>query len=214
MLKKIKNSFQLISYLLITYFLAKLFKTDYMAIKEKRAKIKVLLGKKEKVEARYEDLKKNNIRGERTALKNEANKIYKSYIHNKNKKLPFVIGKLAVSKDNFIFSKNKNRITNRYSDNITQLLRYKNDAILISSKTLNIDNPKLNCRIRGLSKHSPRRVILDKNLSTKQTSYIFKTSNRKNTIIIYSNGTKKKINQFKKNGVKLIKLVKIGRAHV
>ena len=60
MLKKIKNSFQLISYLLITYFLAKLFKTDYMAIKEKRAKIKVLLGKKDKVEARYEDLKKNN----------------------------------------------------------------------------------------------------------------------------------------------------------
>ena len=77
MLKKIKNSFQLISYLLITYFLAKLFKTDYMAIKEKRAKIKVLLAKKEKVEDRYEDLKKNNIRGERTALKNEAKKIKK-----------------------------------------------------------------------------------------------------------------------------------------
>jgi len=139
-------------------------------------------------------------------LKNEANKIYKSYIYNKNKKLPFVTGKLAVSKDNFIFSKNKKRITNHYSDNITQLLRYKNDAILISSKTLNIDNPKLNCRIRGLSKHSPRRVILDKNLSTKQTSYIFKTSNRKNTIIIYNTGSKKKINQFKKKGIKLIKL--------
>ena len=48
-----------------------------MAIKEKRAKIKVLLAKKEKVEDRYEDLKKNNIRGERTALKNEAKKIKK-----------------------------------------------------------------------------------------------------------------------------------------
>ena len=60
------------------------------------------------------------------------------------------------------------------------------DCFLITRKTLNIDNPKLNCRIRGLSKHSPRRVILDKNLSTKQTSYIFKTSNRKNTIIIYN----------------------------
>jgi len=155
----------------------------------------------------FKVFKDKNIKVKSGLLKNEANKIYKSYIHNKNKKLPFVTGKLAVSKDNFIFSRNKKRITNQYSDNITQLLRYKNDAILISSKTLNIDNPKLNCRIRGLSKHSPRRVILDKNLSTKQTSYIFKTSNRKNTIIIYSNGTKKKINQFKKNGVKLIKLV-------
>ena len=77
MLQEIKNSFQLISYLLITYFLAKLFKTDYMAVKEKRAKIKILLVKRKKVVDRYEDLKKNNIRGERTALKNEANKIKK-----------------------------------------------------------------------------------------------------------------------------------------
>ena len=154
----------------------------------------------------FKVFKDKNIKVKSGLLRNEANKIYKSYIHNKNKKLPFVIGKLAVSKDNFIFSKNKNRITNRYSDNITQLLRYKNDAILISSKTLNIDNPKLNCRIRGLSKHSPRRVILDNNLSTKQTSYIFRTSNRKNTIVIYSKGTEKKINQFKKKGIKLIKL--------
>ncbi len=155
----------------------------------------------------FKVFKDKNIKVKSGLLKNEANKIYKSYIHNKYKQLPFVTGKLAVSKDNFIFSKNKKRITNHYSDNITQLLRYKNDTILISSKTLNIDNPKLNCRIRGLSKYSPRRVILDKNLSLKQTSYIFKTSNRKNTIIIYNKGSKKKINQFKKKGIKLIKLV-------
>jgi len=154
----------------------------------------------------FKVFKDKNIKVKSGLLKNEASKIYKSYMHNKNKNLPFVIGKLAVSKDNFIFSKNKNRITNRYSDNITQVLRYKNDAILISSKTLNIDNPKLSCRIRGLSQHSPRRVILDKNLTTKQTSYIFKTSNRKNTIVIYSKGTENKINQFKKKGIKLIKL--------
>ena len=128
----------------------------------------------------FKVFKDKNIKVKSGLLKNEANKIYKSYIYNKNKKLPFVTGKLAISKDNYI--------------------------ILISSKTLNLDNPKLDCRIRGLSKYSPRRVILDKNLSTKQTSYIFKTSNRKNTIIIYNNGTKKKIKQFKKNGVKLIKL--------
>ena len=125
----------------------------------------------------FKVFKDKNIKVKSGLLKNEANKIYKSYIYNKNKKLPFVTGKLAVSKDNFIFSKNKKRITNHHSDNITQLLRYKNDTILISSKTLNIDNPKLNSRISGLFKYSPRRVILDKNLSTKKTSYIFKTSN-------------------------------------
>ena len=84
-------------------------------------------------------------------LKSQANLIYKSYMHNKNNKLPYVTGKLAISKDNFIYSKNKKKITNNYSDNITQLLRYKNDSILISSRTLNTDNPKLSCRIEGLS---------------------------------------------------------------
>ena len=154
----------------------------------------------------FKVFKDKNIKVKSGLLKHEANKIYKPYIYNKNKKLPFVTGKLAVSKDNFIFSTNKKRITNLYSDNIAQLLRYKNDSILISSRTLNIDNPKLNCRINGLSGYSPKRVILDKNLATKKNSYIFKTSNKNNTIIIYNKGNEKKINKFKKRGVKLIKL--------
>ena len=37
-------------------------------------------------------------------LNNEAKKIYKPYIYNKNNKLPFVTGKIAVSKDNYIYS--------------------------------------------------------------------------------------------------------------
>ena len=55
----------------------------------------------------FKVFKDKNIKVKSGLLKNEANKIYKSYIHNKNKKLPFVTGKLAVSKDNFIFSRNK-----------------------------------------------------------------------------------------------------------
>ena len=154
----------------------------------------------------FKVFKDRNIKVKSGIMQSEANKLYKSYVYNKKEKLPFVTGKLAVSKDNFIFSKKKKRITNHYSDRVTQLLRYKNDTILISSKTLNADNPKLNCRIRGLSKHTPRRVILDKNLSTKLSSFIFKTSNKKNTIVIYSKAAKNKINQFKKKGIKLIKL--------
>ncbi len=155
----------------------------------------------------FKVFKNKNIKVKSGLLSNEANKIYKSYKYNKNKKLPFVTGKLAISKDNYIYSKKKHRITNEYSDKISQLLRYKNDTILISSKTLNIDNPKLNCRLEGLFVYSPRRVILDRNLSLSHTSYIFKTSNKKNTIVIYKEGTKKRINQLKKKGIKLIKLV-------
>ena len=43
---------------------------------------------------------------------------------------------------------------------ISHLLRYKNDAILISYKTFNIDNPKLNCRLNGLKKFSPKRIYI------------------------------------------------------
>ena len=58
-------------------------------------------------------------------------------------------------------------------------MRYKNDSLMISSKTLNKDNPKLNCRLKGLNKFSPKRIILDNNLEMKTNSYIFKTAIKK-----------------------------------
>jgi diaminohydroxyphosphoribosylaminopyrimidine deaminase/5-amino-6-(5-phosphoribosylamino)uracil reductase len=137
-------------------------------------------------------------------LEKEAKRIYKPYIYNKNKKLPFVTGKLAISKDKFIYSRKQKKITNEYSDSISHLLRYRNDSILITSKTLNTDNPRLDCRIEGLSNCSSKRIILDRNLSIKKNSYIFKTSNKKNTIIFYNKSPRKKFNLLYKKGVKLI----------
>ncbi len=154
----------------------------------------------------FKIFKNHNIKVKSGLLKKEVNTFYKSYFYNKSRKMPFVTGKLAVSKDNFIFSKKRKRITNEYSDNITQLLRYRNDSILISGKTLNIDNPRLNCRLDGLSNFTPKRIILDRKLSINKNSYIYKSSNKKNTIIFYNEGSKKKINQLKKKGIKLIKV--------
>ena len=154
----------------------------------------------------FEIFKKKGIKVKFGLLQSKAKEIYKPYIYNKSKKLPFVTGKLAVSKDKFIYSKKRKKITNKYSDDINHLLRYRNDSILISNKTLNIDNPKLNCRIQGLSHSSPKRIILDRNLLIKKKSYIFQTSTKKNTIIFYNKGPLKKINLLKKKGIKLIKL--------
>ncbi len=139
-------------------------------------------------------------------LKKKAKDIYKPYFYNRKKKLPFVTGKLAVSKDKFISSINKIRITNSDSDNFSQLLRYKNDAILISSKTLNKDNPKLNCRLHGLENFSPKRVIIDRNLLIKKKLYLLKNIKSNNTIIFHKKINKNKINQLKKKGVKLIRI--------
>tara|TARA_B100000686_G_scaffold292491_1_gene321225 strand:- start:379 stop:1485 length:1107 start_codon:yes stop_codon:yes gene_type:complete len=154
----------------------------------------------------FKIFKAKNIKVKFGLLQKEAKKVYKPYIFSKNNKLPFVTGKLAISKDKFIYSRKQKKITNEYSDKISHLLRYRNDSILISSKTLNIDNSRLDCRIQGLSHYSPKRIILDRNLSIKKKSYIFRTSNKKNTIIFYNEGSLKKLNLLKKRGVKLIKL--------
>ena len=138
-------------------------------------------------------------------LKRDMKIFYFPYFFNRTKKLPYVTGKIAISKNNLIYSKSTKRITDIETDKFTHFLRYKNDSILISYKTLNKDDPRLDCRLKGLKKFSPIRIILDNFLQTKTNSYIFKTSNKKNTIIFYNKAKNSKISFFKKKGIKLIK---------
>ena len=131
-------------------------------------------------------------------LENKIKEIYKPYFFNRKFKLPFVTGKIAISKNNLIYSNGNKRITNKLSDKFTHNLRYKNDTILISYKTLNKDNPKLNCRLKNLEKFSPKRIILDNNLELNKKSYLFKTANKKNTIVFYNEANKSKVIDFEK----------------
>ena len=78
------------------------------------------------------------IKVSRGLLKTDALELYNSYITNRKYKLPFVTGKIAVSKNNLIYSKGIKRITNQLSDKLSHYLRFKNDAIMISSKTLTL----------------------------------------------------------------------------
>jgi len=153
----------------------------------------------------YKILRSKNINVKKGLLKNEVNDFYKPYFFNRKYKRPYVTGKIAVSKNDLIFSKGSRKITDRYSDKLTHFLRYKNDSLLISYKTLNEDNPKLNCRLKNLSKFSPKRIVLDNYLKTKTNSYIFRTANRHNTVIFYKQADKSRITIFKKKGIKLIK---------
>ena len=149
--------------------------------------------------------KLKNINVKKGLLKKEIRNFYNPYFFNRKNKKPYVTGKIAISKNNLIYSKGTKRITDIHSDKLTHFLRYKNDSLLISYRTLNKDNPKLNCRLKGLSKFSPKRIVLDNYLKTKTTSYVFKTANKNNTIIFYKNASKLKISIFKKKGIKLIK---------
>ena len=137
-------------------------------------------------------LNSKNIIVKKGLLKKDVNDFYKPYFFNRRNKLPFATGKIAISKNNLIYSKGTKKITDIHSDRFTHFLRYKNDSILISYKTLNKDNPRLNCRLKGLSRFTPKRIILDNNLNIKTDSYIFNTANKKNTIIFYNKADKKK----------------------
>ena len=151
-------------------------------------------------------LTKKNIKVEKGILKKEVKDFYASYIKNRKKKLPYVTAKIAVSKNKLIYSEKERKITDTTSDKLSHYLRYKNDAILITSRTLNTDNPKLNCRLKNYESFSPIRIILDKNLEINLNSNIFKTSKENNTIIFYKSSNNLKINILKKKGINLIKL--------
>ena len=57
----------------------------------------------------FKIFKEKKIKVKCGLLRKYAEKIYESYICNKKKKLPFVTGKLAISKDNYIYSKKKKK---------------------------------------------------------------------------------------------------------
>ena len=153
----------------------------------------------------FKILSDKKIKVKRGLLRSEAKNLYDSYIINRNKKLPYVTAKIAISKNNLIYSKGNKRITDKSSDKLTHYMRYKNDSIMISSTTLNIDNPKLDCRLKGFEKFSPKRIILDRNLEIKINSYIFKSVKKDNTIIFHNSLNNKKIKILKKRGIILIK---------
>jgi len=154
------------------------------------------------------ELKKKKINIKRFVLKNFAKNFYQSYFTRAFKELPLIDGKLAVSKDFFTINKKKRWITNTKSRNLANFLRSKYDCLLTTSKTINYDNPLLNCRIEGLEKKSPALIVLDRFFNIKKNSAVLKVKNRKIFILTnVKNTSKEKL--FKRKGVKILKIGKI-----
>ena len=150
-------------------------------------------------------LKSKKINTKSGLLNKEVKNFYKNYNYTKKNKFPYVIGKLACS-SNFFILNNNSVITNEHSRKISHLLRSQNQGILTSYKTVNSDNPKLNCRLNGLEKFSPKILVLDRDLKINLKSFIVKNSKKNKTIIFHNSLNSFKINNLKKNGIKLINL--------
>ncbi len=153
----------------------------------------------------YRILKSRKITVRRNILHKNSKSIYTKYFYTKKNNLPYVVGKLAISKDYFLKDKKKFYITNNLSLKTTHILRSRVNCILTSSNTINDDNPKLNCRIYGLNKFSPKIAILDKNLKIKKNSYLINNAKKNRTFLFYNKDNKSTIKYLKSKGVVVIK---------
>ena len=138
--------------------------------------------------------KANKIKLKKNILKFIAMNFYKSYINSKNKTLPYVMAKIAVSKDFYTIDQKRKWITNEFSRKRVHLLRGIHDCLLTSSVTINKDNPSFSCRISGLEHTTPICIIIDRNLDININSKIVNNAKKKKTIIFYHCGNEKKKN--------------------
>lgn len=129
---------------------------------------------------------------------------YRSYFINKKLNIPFVSAKIALSNDFFSINNKKKWITDESSRKIVHLLRSRYDCILSTSKTINLDNSLLNCRIDGLDKFKPDLFIIDLNLKLKKNLLLDKIINKRKTFIVTNKSNLKRVGIYKKKGYKFI----------
>ncbi len=114
-------------------------------------------------------------------LEKECNELNKRFFTFHQKKRPYIILKWAESQDGFLSPEkeaNQDRkpiwITNQYSRQLVHKWRSEEQAILVGTKTVIDDNPKLN--VRDWAGNNPVRVVLDQNNRISKDSFIFDNS--------------------------------------
>ena len=118
-------------------------------------------------------------------LETECRMHHKRFFKVQENKRPYIILKWAETKDGFVAPIAKNEIkpifiSNTYSQQLVHKLRSAEHAILVGTKTVLADNPKLN--IRSWSGENPIRVVLDNTLRIPKNSNILDGSVK--TIVI------------------------------
>ena len=79
------------------------------------------------------------------------------------------------------------------------MLRAQSDGILTTNSTIKEDNSKMTCRLNGLEKFSPLKIIVDRGLKLNNHYAIFKNSKKENLIVYHNTNDQKKIKNYSKN---------------
>ncbi|OUW61094.1 MAG: riboflavin biosynthesis protein RibD [bacterium TMED198] len=112
----------------------------------------------------------------------DLNKGYSKWITSSR---PYVIAKVAQSKNGFIGMSNQERtiITSMDAQDHSHAVRSQVDAILVGRQTAFIDDPKLT--VRNVLGHNPTRVVMDTNRRLSLDLKIF-TDNKAKTLVLCS----------------------------
>ncbi len=111
-------------------------------------------------------------------LAQEAVEGLSGYLTRSLKKRPEVILKLAISADGMIgrLGAGQVAITGEIARRMVHIMRAQSDAIMVGTGTVEADDPELTCRLAGLEKRSPIRIILDGKLRMSSTSKLAATA--------------------------------------
>ena len=125
-------------------------------------------------------LKENGVHVEVDILAKECKNHHKIFLTNIIKKRPFIILKWAETSDGYIAPEKKNIakplwISNEHSRQLSHKLRSEFDCILVGSKTIIDDNPRLN--IRDWPGKYPKIVVLNRKNNLDKKLNVFKTCN-------------------------------------
>lgn len=109
-------------------------------------------------------------------LESECIELNRRFFTFHEKKRPYIILKWAESQDGFISPSCKEEkkpvwITNPYSRQLVHKWRSEEQAILVGTKTILDDNPKLNTR--DWFGNNPTRIIIDRNLKIPKKNFVF-----------------------------------------
>ena len=127
-----------------------------------------------------EKLKKNGVEVKLGVCLKEATEINKKFFTFHQLNRPYIILKWAVSKDGYLgvndkdLSLEKRWITNERTDQLTHQWRAEEDAILVGTKTAQLDQPKLDCR--HVFGKNPKRILIDNELVVDDEFYSKSTS--------------------------------------
>jgi diaminohydroxyphosphoribosylaminopyrimidine deaminase/5-amino-6-(5-phosphoribosylamino)uracil reductase len=146
-------------------------------------------------------LRKHNVRVDVDILNDQAKNLNRWYLKYITTKIPYVILKIATTKNMKISGFSTRYVTSEPARRYVHALRSQVGAVLVGINTVLIDNPLLTDRLVG--RHNPARIVIDPHLKTPLNA-AFIEPNARRIILTKSDDSQEKMAQLKKTGVEFV----------